>query len=444
MLNYIKETLPPSTRACLGRARKKIQNKTVDQIDKKILAWKMRRHHAKEIERIKHKKRIKVVFLVIKESVWKVDTVFQKMLDDPFFDPVILACPYVQHDHGRMIEDIDRAYQCFSVKGYPVIRAYDEKNDAWLSIEELDPDLVFFTVPHKLTRPEYYEGAYSKYLTCYVPYYCLATSHVGDQRTFNQLFHCAMWKIFMPHQFSMERARLVAANQAVNCEVTGYPSCESLLVNCKGGKRAWKEQKPEKKKFIFSPHHSINEDAESRLSNFLEYAEFMVELMRKYSNETQWSFKPHPLLKSKLYIHPDWGRYKTDKYYSLWESSDNSQLDEGEYGDLFLQSDAIIHDCSSFIVEYLLVEKPCLYLASNDKQIGLINDYGLKALKAYDIAKDKQDIEAFLVSVIHGGRRLKSTHVQFLSEEIEPLYNHESPSNKILRCIKNEISIAGK
>ncbi|MDI5934175.1 hypothetical protein [Halomonas kalidii] len=184
-----------------------------------------------------------------------------------------------------------------------------------------------------MTKPEYYEGAFCKYLTCYVPYYYLATIHVGDQRTFNQRFHSAMWKIFMPHQFSMDRARRVAENKADNCVLTGYPSCESLLVKYKGMQCAWKNQKSEKKKIIFAPHHSINEDTGSRLSNFVEYADVMAKLARKYRNETQWSFKPHPLLKPKLYIPPGWGKKKTDEYFSFWALLENYQLDESEYGE---------------------------------------------------------------------------------------------------------------
>ncbi|MCE9664009.1 CDP-glycerol glycerophosphotransferase family protein [Halomonas sp. M5N1S17] len=420
---------------------RKILPQPVKNHIKSILIWVVRLRHVQELKRVKKKERIKVVFLAIHESMWKVDAVFRKMLDDPFFDPMILVCPHVEYGNEAMVEDMEKAYNYFSRKSYPVISSYDKASGSWLRVEDLKPDMVFFTRPYRHTRPEYYENAFYKYLTCYVPYFYLATSHISEEYMFNTHFHNAMWKIFMPHQHSMDRAKKVSDNNATNCVLTGYPSCESLLVKNEGKKGVWKEQVCGKKKIIFAPHHSIG--TASGLSNFIEYAEFMVELSTRYRNETQWSFKPHPVLKPKLYRHPDWGKEKADKYFSYWAFSENTQLDEGEYSELFVQSDAIIHDSSSFIVEYLFVEKPCLYLVRDKQQAGLKNKFGLKALKAYDLAREKSDIENFLISVINGDCSVKANHKQFLLDEVEPLYCHDSPSDKILRTLKDAIS-AGK
>ena len=44
-------------------------------------------------------------------------------------------------------------------------------------------------------------------------------------------------------------------------------------------------------------------------------------------------------MKVKLYSHPDWGKIKTDKYYDFWTENSNSSLEEGEYIDLFIDTD---------------------------------------------------------------------------------------------------------
>lgn len=437
MLRLIKKILPIAFRKKIRKAK----GITIDHIKKKRFSKKMAGYHKEALKKLQHTDKIKVVFLAIHKSVWKVDPVFKKMLNDSFFEPIVFVCPYTQYGQKKMIEELEDSYNFFSRKGYPVISGYREDDDDWTGLEELNPDLVFFTNPNDITINKYYENAYKNHLSCYVPYYYLATNHASDISTYNSYFHNAMWKIFMPHQISLNKAKK-ASNKGKNCVLTGYPACESLLCDRPEAPAAWKEQLTRKKKIIWAPHHSI-ENANAGLSNFLAYSDFFIFLSKKYESDIQWSFKPHPILKSKLYLHPDWGRKRTDEYYYYWASSRNTQLDDGEYSDLFLQSDAIIHDSSSFIVEYLFVKKPCLYLIKDESQLTLINDFGLKALDAYRLAKAEEDIELFLNSVISGTCELKNAHLQFIADEINPLYGDRLPSDRILEAIKYGIANDG-
>lgn len=76
-------------------------------------------------------------------------------------------------------------------------------------------------------------------------------------------------------------------------------------------------------------------------------------------------------------------------------------MELGEYIELFATSDAIIHDCGSFIDEYLLVEKPCGYLYFNgENQLKAINSYGKELLKKYNILSSEKDIENFIENII--------------------------------------------
>ena len=86
----------------------------------------------------------------------------------------------------------------------------------------------------------------------------------------------------------------------------------------------WKHS--DKKKIVYAPHQSIIKENNLHLSTFLHVADFMVNLAKKYEDIIEWSFKPHPILKSKLYKHPEWGKERTDNYYSFWELSSNSHI----------------------------------------------------------------------------------------------------------------------
>ncbi|WP_159299932.1 CDP-glycerol glycerophosphotransferase family protein [Spiribacter sp. SSL99] len=367
------------------------------------------------------------------------DTVFRAMMKDARFDPQVLVCPYKNDSPDAALERMEVVKAYFLEQGYPVTSAYDVSRLAWVHLDELRPDIVFFTNANKVTRDEYYEQAFLHYLSCYVPYYFLATDHAGDDAAYNMTFHNSMWRIFMPHRDAVEKARVVADNDASNCVLTGYPASEPLLESSVGSRSAWKDQTSPKKRVIFAPHHTISRKGR-RLSNFLTYADFMVELSQRHAEEVQWSFKPHPMLKEKLYQEESWGKARTDRYFRFWEESVHTQLDEGGYVELFQQSDAMIHDCSSFLVEYLLVSKPCLYLLGDQAQEDLINAFGQKALGAHRKAVSPADIENFVLSLKEEGVGVTDMHRRFLEDEIWPLHEEQLPSERILSLLARELA----
>ncbi|MHA3893210.1 hypothetical protein [Acinetobacter sp. GXMZU3951] len=413
----------------------------ISQLEKKLIFYRMRRVHQQLLQQIKGKEKIKVVFLTIHKSIWKVDPVFQKMLIDPFFEPVILVCPYILHGEERMWQDMKECYEYFKEKGYPLLSSYDKEEECWIKISELNPDIVFFTNPHNLTRKEYYEDVYLNYLSCYVPYYSDVASDYDLNSSYNQLFHNVVWKHFIGDEYAKKRALNVLSNKGANLFVTGSPVLEELAV---GGRiepnRIWRQQLLPKKRVIYAPHQSIFKDENINLSTFLEVGELIKNFAEKYQSQIQWSFKPHTLLKTKLYKHPDWGKEKTDKYYDFWKFSEFTQLDEGGYVDLFNTSDAIIHDCGSFILDYLFTGKPCAYLELNPTvQLKAINDYGIELLNCYVRLHDENEIEHFLCNLISENLYPNKSYEKFIIEHVNEFYKLSSPSANIINHLKQEL-----
>ncbi|MCX8486832.1 MAG: hypothetical protein ORN53_06615, partial [Crocinitomicaceae bacterium] len=196
-----------------------ILQRSVFQWQKKHLSFRMQRRHKELIAEIKGKQKIRVVFLAIHKSVWKVDTLFQKMLSDPLFDPVILICPYTAYGEERMLNDMNDSLVFFNKKNYPVLSSYDKNINRWIKLNELNPDLLFFTNPNDLTRDEYYRGAFMNYLSCYVPYFSDMATDYDLNSAYNQSFHNLVWKHFIDSNFSKSRALSVLANKGKNIEV---------------------------------------------------------------------------------------------------------------------------------------------------------------------------------------------------------------------------------
>jgi len=432
MISAIKRITPQS----LKQKLRWLLTNTLGYWLKRIEYSFIQRRHVHQLNALKKKDSIKVVFLVIHKSVWKVDNVFQRMMLDPFFEPVIIVCPDGFSDEPTVLKNIDDTYAHFKQKGYPVLKSYNKSDRAWLSLENLSPDLLFFSNPHKITRSDYYSRAFKKYLSCYVPYYFMATDHVGgDDELYNSRMILSMWRVYWPHETAHKKHKSCSIGVGCNGIVTGYPATECFL-ECseEEGGASWKKQDTCKKKIIFSPHHTI-EGGKNSLSLFLVVADLMVELAKKYQDSIQWSFKPHPILKSKLYLHSGWGKERTELYFGFWEGQEFSQLDEGAYEGLFIESDAIIHDCSSFIVEYAFTRKPALYLA-NDNINSLLNEFGARVLSTYYLASTKEKIEEFIIALLAEEALVDENRYSDFDNYIESYYSGLSPTERILRDLK--------
>lgn len=437
MKAFLKKYLPSPIKKIILYVKSRSIDK-IDKIYKIYLVKKMSQRHIKFISNLKDKTRVKVVFFVLHESTWKVDSVFQNMLQDEFFEPIILVCPYVVYGEERMFSDMHKTYKYFIDKSYPVISSYDEKSKHWLDLKEISPDIVFFTNPHNLTRREYYEDAYLNYLSCYVPYHHEVGSYGGDIAQYGGEFQAALWLFFSSHNDSRKQFLNHFPQKKENNYVVGYPAMQELLEKLKTKPNDPWVSNDTRVRIIWAPHHSIDMDRVLPYSSFLIYAQYMLYLVEKYNEQVIWSFKPHPILKSKLYIHPDWGKEKTDQYFSFWENGNNTQLDLSEYFDLFACSDAMIHDCGSFLAEYLYTQKPVLYLLNKGNDGGFYNDFGKKALQQCSHGRSESDIENFIKELIHSN----STNVissAFYEDHLASFFLENTPSGRIIQCIKDKI-----
>ena len=154
--------------------------------------------------------------------------------------------------------------------------------------------------------------------------------------------------------------------------------------------------------------------------SFLFLNEAMLRLAEKYKSILTFVFKPHPRLLTELYNHPNWGKERTDAYYKQWRDLPYTRLESGNYISLFLESDAMIHDCGSFSVEYHYTQNPVLFFTNDLASIkGQLNELGLAAINAHYIGSSIGDIEAFIENVVIKGedpmkQKRKAVYDQYL------------------------------
>jgi hypothetical protein len=414
------------------RFYKKIESKRIERANKKRLEYYISKgNNSNEVKN--------VLFVVIHKSVWKLDTVFKKMLESSEFNPTILVAPHTAFGHEQMLLDLNESYDFFKSKKYPVVKGFDgvSKLD---HIKLLNPDIIFFTNPHDLTFKEYYTNLFKNFISYYVPYYYQISKWGDYSAQYDQMFHNSMHRIFSPHNIALELHQTHSTNKGKNVIVTGYPAMEPFMNKYYKPNNPWITQEKEKLRVIWAPHHTIN-SPELPYSNFLKYALFFKELAQKTKDNCQWAFKPHPILKPKLINHPDWGKEKTELYWNFWSENLNCQIEEGDYTDLFLTSDALIHDSGSFLVEYLYVNKPVLFLTSTLSIKNYFNELGCEAFDSCYKAFTKEDIIKFMESLYEKYDPMILERNRFISKHIKPVFANQSPSDLIIASIVKDFNL---
>jgi len=385
------------------------------------------------LKKTKGRNPINCVFFALDSSIWKYDMIYRIMLDNSRFNPTILVCPIVNYGRENMLKKMEQCFCFFKDKGYNVIKSYNEEEDEYFDVRRLSPDIIFYTNPYRgFIDERYYITHFNDILTVYVPYFMNCSNVKGFSN--NMPLHNLVWRKYVETDYELQLAKIEQKRHGLNVVYTGYPGIEKLIdKKYKPEINPWKIKDGKLKKIIWAPHHTIEKGCFGHTC-FLEYCDFMIEMAKKYEGHVQFVFKPHPLLKNKLQIL--WGIEKTNIYYATWESMANSSLCEDDYIDLFLTSDAMIHDSGSFIVEYLYVNKPVMRTINDIPLSEMFNRFALDCFGQYYLSNAKEEVEQFIQNVINDVDPLKEKRTQFVNDVLMP---KGSPSQNIINDILDSI-----
>lgn len=401
---------------------------------------KKQKQYARKIEQLRNVHRpIRVCFFALDASVWKYDSLYRLMAQDPLFEPMVLVCPIDNNGRENMLHKMEECYNFFLNKQYKVQRAYDKQRDTYIDAHDLHPDIIFYTNPYRyLIDDRYFIDKFTDALTGYVDYSFEITT---EKWTYSLPIQQLVWRYYVPtqehkHLYRWSNLPCILNNSCV----AGYTPYDSFAEYVK------KEHSLQgTKTIIWAPHHSIypsQHEFDVRWSTFLLNADAMLHIAQSYP-EIHFIFRPHPLLKVTLYKHPDWGKEKTDEYYRQWETLPNTEFSSGDYVAQFCESDALIHDCGSFLSEYLYTRKPCLYL-SNYIEVYIrsnrLNKVGQAAWNAYYHAYTTDEIESFINDIVlNGNDTMESIRNNFYQTYLVP-HDANLVADSICNDIKKAIS----
>lgn len=372
--------------------------------------------------------KIKVCFFVMFDSVFSAEPLFKQMLKEPMFDPFIVIIPDISRGEDHLIFSFNSTFCSLSKKYKKVYKGYDIKSKKIKNFQE-KTDLICFSTPYEGITLKFFEINHflkKDILIFYINYAYSVLKYVRNVTKLDS--YSLFWKVFVENKFNIKELKNYQYLKGKNAVISGYCKVDDL------SKQRIKNRK--RKTIIIAPHHTVSDWKPLKISNFLKYSKFFLKLPTLYP-QIDFIFRPHPLLITQLKKTEIWGENKTQKYFNKMESYPNVIYSKGgDYFEMFINSDGIIHDCGSFLAEYLFTDNPTCYLLESEESIKKwFLPIGQKCLSVCYQAFKEKDIINFIENVIIKENDLKSKErINFVNSYLK--INYPDSSKFILNYIK--------
>lgn len=354
-------------------------------VNKKLIEYP---DYNKAISKIREKhannKKIRVGFLVSENCKWNAESLYNLLEENENFEPVILVTLYTSRHYKKDFtkKSVEDNYNFFVNSGKRVIKAYDEENEKYLDIKDLDIDILFYQQPW---GNYYLQSANAVAESCLCFYYAYGISAV-DTPIEIRPFHERLYKYFIPNEETEQGLKKYKFNKINNFAIVGYPKLD-IYNNLERNKQ-------DKKTIIYAPHHSYCRRL--KLGTFPKTGLKMLKYAQEHP-EYNWIFKPHPDLKEVLYKDKKYGPKFAENYYQEWAKI-GKLYDKGNYFELFMSSDILITDCDAFLLEYMPTLNPIIRLDRWDSnKLSIIGKRIIKGIyRAYSFKKCQNILEKLL------------------------------------------------
>lgn len=386
----------------------------------------------------KNKEKINFAFFVINNAMNPSLPLINKLKNSNIFNPFIVVVPYTAFETEKMIEEFKKTYEYINKKfdNIEIIKGYDIQRDAYIDISNIT-DIACITTPYGLVMNELHRASYlysKNVLPFYISYTSLSKDYYGIDCILSQDEMKYMWKVFVDTEYVLRLAKHRLVYSLKNMVSSGYVKMDGLHKMTRVCDSEYR------KTIILAPHHSIGDTVPNvMLSTFLKFSDLYLKLPMIYK-DIKFIFRPHTFLKIRLKDDKYWGEQKTDEYFQKMASYKNVEYqDGGDYLQSFINSDGIITDCGSFLMEYLYTDNPGCYILRNDETTEkMFNSFGKKCLEQYYIAFNEYDIINYIDDVILNENDVKKiARIEFATKEVK--FNYPKVVDFILKHITNSI-----
>lgn len=415
----------------------------IDGLDEDIAIRTMQNLFRYNCSRLNKKDKIKVAFIVYSSSEWQCEGLYRAMEEDEKFEPYIVVCAY---GHGTE-ESIRNTYinTCAyfrKAKSYHI--EYMGYCSRWVENRLLNRfDILFYFIHYRTCMVPYCTNmicqSISK-LVVHIPYGIYQVNGRDNIYETSPLFKMC-WKHYESNSLIADYTRSKERLKGYNIVVSGVVKLDGIADTSIDKRNVWKGEA--KLKLIWAPHFNLQIGMNG---TFHENYRWFYETA-KNNPEISWVVRPHPRMEWGVI---EYGVFESEeeyrKYLMEWDKLPNAcVIADGDYLDIFVTSDAMIHDSVSFTGEYMRTGHPQLRLLSERQRP--LNIMGKKIAEAvYSVrGNDYEAIENFIMNVVNGIDPGYETRKKILTEYLlsETERRGLSVASYIMEDMKGSLCFSG-
>lgn len=367
-------------------------------------------------------KRIRVGFIVQMPQIWdKQEPVFREMLHDEKFEPKLIVTPMFDYVNMRVCEFGEEKAYFEQRYGMDLCIFYDDSFDV-NSLKEYD--YIFFPRPYDCYLPEdlrsYKVINFTK--TVYIPY-AYSASEAFNKLDTSEEFYRYIYLGFVDIEGELDiltkrhKKNIVKGLQSFH--KLGYPSFEKYL-DCNDGRY--------ESRVLWTPRWTTDEVLGG--SHFLEYKDEFISL-KDDLKECKLRLRPHPLMFSNFLNKGILSEKEIDDYKKALKSNDIELSDNMMLWDDFNNTDVLLTDHSSIVIEFFLTGKPIIYCPPAYE----LNKEYKTILEGLYIANSWSDVVGIMEQLLSGQDPLKKKREEIIKNSYSDV---KGAAKRIVECIKED------
>ena len=307
---------------------------------------------------------VRAVFFAELGGKWdSMESVYQYMRNDPRYDPVVVLTPIFRAKQINGKTETEVIYEDYLSKmGIPFLNywEYDPEQDC--------PELAFTCQPYEsVTLPEFWAANIAKYTRLvYLPYFIPHIINSTNKISLcNMPIHQYAWKVAGASEKFAQYYAKYNLHHGANLMLTGIPKMD-YAVQLKNAPcvipEAWRTKIYGRIPILWN----------TWFDGIASSLDLLAQMIPWFADHQQFAliWRPHPMSKAVMKLNQPERFIKLENMMGIVSSSDNMILDEGaDLRSSFLCSSALISDYSAMMTQYLLLDKPVLWVQIPGKSL---------------------------------------------------------------------------
>ena len=338
---------------------------------------------------------IKVLLYCDLPSLWNsFAALYISLLQDSRFDVTVLAMPELYNGKFKNYDIID----FFDQNGIAYIKGYDVLKKNYIKLSFKEYDYIFPNRPYDNLRPrQYINKIMSKYCAlCHITYgTCIFDGKVLE--IVCGFGHLHYYKFVFSETPIHTEIYLKKRQEYGNCPTqiitVGSPKFDTIR------NLVLYTNKQYKQTVLYTPRWNLEEGT----SSFLDIYPYFFDLV-KNNPCIKYIFRPHPLMES-TFCNSIWSQKEWTDFIDCFHHYPNAEIDlSSNYLEAFAQADVLVSDVSSLMAEFLLTEKPIIYM--HKKKV--FNVFGNQIAEGFYWCTNEKELEQTLKTLRSGVDSKKS------------------------------------